>query len=229
LLWFLGANFIHDGLAYHILEGVADLRSDVLAIILSLLFTDLPWYIITLVHVDGVTDLFWNTLALLLRDLGTLPVSDNVAVLPGHVVHHSLLDCVTVLHGVHHRHLNSIADSLGHAGALLVVHGFTLGPGHHVLLSLVLGVADIVKLGLTHGDSLVMTDRLGDCLALGLVFRVTLRGCVDGFRGVATLLDHSVGTDIPGDSVALGGGGLAYVGSVEDVNKEQGHHENLHF
>ena len=119
-----------------------------------MLYTDLPGNTIALVHVNGIIDLLWNTmkatsniyplyLALLLRDLGTLLVSDNVADLPGHVAHHSLLECVTVLHSVHHRHLDCVADSLGHVGALLVVHGVSLGPGHHFLLSLVLSVADI--------------------------------------------------------------------------------------
>jgi len=228
LLGFLCTYFIHHSIAFSFLDGVADLGGDVLAIILSLFFTDLSGQSLALVHIDCRTGIFWNSLAILLGNLCTLLVSDGVADLTGHEVHHSPLLSTTVLHSVHHGHLDSVAHGLWHVGTLLVVHSVALGPGHHVSLGLILGVADIFKLGLTHGESLIMTNRLGDCVALRLVLRMTLCGRVHRLPGVATLLDHGVGTDVPGDSVALWSATFSNVISKEDINQEKGRKEDLH-
>merc|ERR1712059_82211 len=226
LLGLLGAHFIYNGFTFSFLDGVADLCGDVLAIILGLLFTDLSRCSLTLVNICCSTHFFRNILALLFWDLGAFLVSHGVADLPRHVVHHSPLLGVTLLHRVHHRHLDSVADDLGHTGALLIVHSVALGPGHCVPLSLVLYLAHLVELGLTHRNSLVMTDRLQDSVTLGLVIGVALLGWDGGLRGVVTLLHHSVGTYVLGDSVALGS--VANVVAVEDVYQEQGEDEKLH-
>jgi len=222
LLGFLVTNLVHHSLALSLLDGVADVGGDVLAVILGLFLTNLPRYSLTLVHIDSCASFFRNSLAILLGNLSTLLVSDSVADLPGHEVHHSPLLCATVLHSVHHRHLDSVAHGLWHVGALLVVNSVALGPGHHVPLSLVLDVADIVKPGLAHREGLVMANGLCDCVALSLVLRMTLRGRVHRLPGAATLLDYGVGTDVPSDSVTLWSVTFSNVGSKEDIDQEKG-------
>jgi len=229
LLGILGADFIHNSFTFSFLDSVADLCGDVLAIILSLFFTDLSRCCLTLVHVCCSANFFRHSLALLFWDLGAFPVIDSVADLAGHDVHHGPLLSATVLNGVHHRHLDSLADDLGHTGALLVVHSVTLGPGHSFMLSLVLYLAHLVfwSSGLAHGNSLIMTDGLQHSVALSLVVGVALLGWDRGLLRVVALLDHGVGTDVLGDGVAFGS--VANVGAMEDVNQEKkGDDEDLH-
>merc|ERR1712059_196677 len=121
----------------------------------------------------------------------------------------------------------SLALDLWHSGALLVVHSVALGPGYGVPLDFVLDSAHFVKLGLAHWNSLVMTNRLEHSATLGLVVGVTLLGWDCSLRGVGTLLDDCISTNVLGD---CGASGLvsADVGSVEDINQEKGDQENLH-
>jgi len=203
LLRLLVANLVHHSFAFSFLDSVADLGSDILAIILRLLLTDLPRGSLTLVHLHCRTHLFRNILAILLWDRGAYPVSDSVADITGHDVHHGPLLRATVLHGAHHRGLDSLADDFRNIRTLLVVDRVTLGLGYGVTLSLVLDATHFVELGLTHGNSLVMADGLQLSVALGLVLRVALLGWDDSLRGVVALLDHGIGTNVLGDSGAF--------------------------
>ena len=97
-------------------------------------------YSLALLHLHRCASSFWNSLAVLLGNRGTLLVRDSVADLPGNEVHHSPLFSASDLHSVHNRHLDSVAQGFWHVGTLLVVYGVALGPGHHVPLGPVLEV-----------------------------------------------------------------------------------------
>merc|ERR1712059_120049 len=162
LLGLLGAHFIHNGFTFSILDGVADLRGHVLAIILSLLFTDLSRCSLTLVNMCCSTHFFRNILALLFWDLGAFLVSHGVADLR-HVVHHSPLLGVTLLH----------------SGTLGLVVGVAL-------LGWDGGLRGVVTL-LHHG---VGTDILGDGVALGSVADVGAVEDVNQEQGEDEKLHH---------------------------------------